>query len=48
MRRHPCEVTADRLMDHLERYVPEDGGLRDEIGRVRQWLLDIAEAREPF
>jgi hypothetical protein len=32
-RRHPCEVTADRLGDHLDRY-PEDfdGATRDDIG----------------
>jgi hypothetical protein len=42
-RRHPCEVTADRLLDHLERY-PEkfDGKARDAIGEIRFLLQEIA------
>lgn len=44
-RRHPCEVTADRLGDHLDRY-PEafDGATRDDIGHLRHILQDIAES----
>ena len=43
-RRHPAEVTAERLLDHLERWFDStDGELRDEISHVRHWLLTIAE-----
>lgn len=42
-RRHPCQVAADRLGDHLMRY-PEafDGAARDDIAYIRHILLDIA------
>jgi hypothetical protein len=44
-RRHPAEVTADRLGDHLDRwFARSDGATRDAIGRVRAWLDDIATA----
>lgn len=44
-KRHPCEVTADRLGDHLDRY-PEafDGATRDEIAHLRYVLQEIAIA----
>jgi hypothetical protein len=43
-RRHPCEVTADRLADHYERWfaVFSQSEL-DAIGIVREALLQIAE-----
>lgn len=38
-RRHPAEVTADRLGDHLDRwYGKTDGPMRDAIAKVRDWL----------
>lgn len=44
MRRHPAEVTADRLGDHLEKWFDTtDGALRDEISHVRHWLQERAE-----
>jgi hypothetical protein len=44
-RRHPAEVTADRLADHLDRWFDTtDGSLRDAISRVRAWLEERAEA----
>jgi hypothetical protein len=43
--RHPAEITADRLAEHLDRwYDTTDGSLRDAIARVRSWLEDRAEA----
>lgn len=43
--RHPAEITADRLGDHLDRwYDKTDGSMRDAISRVRAWLDDIAES----
>lgn len=43
-RRHPCEVTADRLLDHLDRFPDEfDGKARDDISHVRHLLQQIAE-----
>jgi hypothetical protein len=43
-RSHPCEITADRLGDHMQRYHEKlDGSERDEFSRVRHILLDIAE-----
>lgn len=46
-RRHPCEVTADRLLEHLERYPNRfDGKTRDEISRIRFVLQCIAEGYE--
>jgi hypothetical protein len=43
-RRHPCEVTADRLGDHLEHW-PEkwDGAERDALALVRFVLQQIAD-----
>lgn len=43
LKRHPCEVTADRLLDHLEKY-PErfNGTARDEIAHIRFLLQEIA------
>ena len=44
IRRHPAEVTADRLGDQLDRWFERsDGSTRDAIGRVRAWLDQIAE-----
>ena len=43
-RRHPAEVTADRLGDHYETYFDRLTQLeRDYIGVVRRALQDIAE-----
>lgn len=43
-RRHPLEVTADRLGDHIERYSDHfDGSDRDEISHVIYMLRTIAE-----
>lgn len=43
-RRHPCEVTSDRLMDHLEKYLDKfDGKERDAISSVRFMLQEIAD-----
>lgn len=44
-KRHPAEVTADRLADHLDKWFDTtDGSLRDAIGRVRDWLDQRASA----
>lgn len=44
-RRHPAEITSDRLAEHLERwYDTTNGPLRDAIARVRDWLEDRADA----
>lgn len=46
-RRHPCEVTADRLGDHLTRYGDELPGVdRDAIARVRFILQEWGEGRD--
>ena len=43
-RRHPCEVTADRLGDHLDKYPDDfDGATRDDVGYLRHILQSIAE-----
>lgn len=43
-RRHPNEVTSDRLADFLDRYADRlDGGDRDAVARVRQLLLAHTE-----
>lgn len=43
-RRHPCEVTADRIADHLDKYPDDfDGEVRDAIGYLRHILQDIAD-----
>lgn len=43
-KRHPCEVTADRLGDHLDRYgariTPDN---RDLIAQVRFLLQQLAD-----
>jgi hypothetical protein len=43
-KRHPCEVTADRIGDHLDKY-PEDfdGATRDDVGHLRHILQNIAD-----
>jgi hypothetical protein len=44
-KRHPCEVTSDRLGDHYERYYDQmDGPERDELSHVRDVLERIAES----
>ena len=46
MRRHPAEVTADRLAEALEKWPDAfDGGDRDMIGQVIHILRTIAEGR---
>ncbi len=43
-KRHPCEVTSDRLAEHLEQYIDKlSGAERDEVSRVRFLLEEIAE-----
>lgn len=43
-RRHPCEVTSDRLAGHVERFhALLDGVDRDAVARVRQLLERLAE-----
>lgn len=43
-RRHPAEVTADRLTQHAEEYVDKlDGQERDDFGIVIHILQEIAE-----
>lgn len=43
-RRHPAEVTADRLLDALEQWPDRwDGEDRDAIGRIRHVLHQIAD-----
>lgn len=43
-RRHPAEVTADRLGDHYEQWFDKlTQSERDYIGVVRRALQDIAE-----
>lgn len=43
IRRHPAEVTADRLADALDRWPDRfDGHLRDAIGELRYTLATIA------
>ena len=43
-RRHPAEVTADRLRDHLDRDwdALHDAGVLDEVGRLIDALERIA------
>lgn len=44
MKRHPAEVTADRLAEHIDKYHDKlDGAERDEMSRVRFILYEIAE-----
>ena len=43
-RRHPADVTADRLTDHYETYYAYmDGRERDDLSRTIQVLREIAE-----
>lgn len=43
-RRHPAEVTADRLAEALDRWPDRfDGQRRDDIAGLRHILLNIAE-----
>lgn len=43
-RRHPAEVTADRLADAMDKWPDRfDGSMRDDISRIRTVLQDIAE-----
>jgi hypothetical protein len=43
-RRHPAQVTADRLTDHYEQYFDQLDGLeRDALGRIANALREIAE-----
>jgi hypothetical protein len=43
-RRHPAEVTSDRLLDAVERWHDKFTGYeRDMIGQIRQALFEIAE-----
>jgi len=47
-KRHPCEVTADRLLADLERYPDAfDGAARDEVGHIRHILHCIADGVSP-
>jgi len=46
-RRHPAEVTSDRLLDAVERWPDKfDGGERDMIGVIRNRLNQIADEAE--
>ena len=43
-RRHPAEITADRLSKHIEEYHDKlDGAERDEFSRVKFILDEIAD-----
>ena len=43
-RRHPAEVTADRLADAMDRWHDRfDGSMRDDDSRIRTVHQDIAE-----
>lgn len=45
-RRHPAEVTADRLGDHLDKWPDAfDGAGRDAIAQIRHVLQQIADGR---
>lgn len=45
-KRHPAEVTADRLLEHYERYCDKlTGTERDAVGTVRHALQEIAEGK---
>lgn len=45
-RRHPLEVTADRLGDHMEKHYDQMTGTeRDEFSHVRFVLQEIAEGK---
>jgi len=44
MKRHPCEITADRLAKHIEDYHDKlDGAERDEFSLVKFILDEIAD-----
>lgn len=45
LKRHPADVTADRLLEHYERWYPKFSGPElDAISTVRHALQEIAEA----
>lgn len=44
LKRHPCEVTADRLREHAMAYRPT-ASTAAAIEQVRSWLLDTAQER---
>lgn len=45
-KRHPAEVTADRLLEHYEQYYDKlTGAERDAVGTVRHILQEIAEGK---
>jgi hypothetical protein len=45
--RHPCEVTSDRLGDHLTKYADRlSGADRDAFSHVRHLLEEIAEGAD--
>jgi len=47
-RRHPAEVTSDRLLDAYERWYDHfTGEQRDAIGEIRHVLQEIADGAEP-
>ena len=44
LRRHPAEVTADRLGDAVEKWFDKFSGEdRDAVGRIRYVLQEIAD-----
>ena len=46
-KRHPAEVTADRLAEALEKWPDAfDGRDRDMIGEIRQQLQNIADLQK--
>lgn len=46
-RRHPAEVTSDRLLEHYEKWFDRlSGEERDAISKVRNALQNIAEEDE--
>lgn len=47
-RRHPAEVTSDRLLEALEHWPNAfDGADRDAVARIRAILANIAEEATP-
>lgn len=47
-RRHPCEVTADRLAEHMERWPKAFSDADcDKVAEIRYVLERIAEGLEP-
>lgn len=48
IRRHPAEVTCDRLGEHYEEYFDDlTAGERDAISTIREALERIAEGATP-